>query len=149
MKRPASVKWALAVVTLIFGVALFYIVEEFVRNGWQRAFGLYFATVARTLRFGLFVLGFILVWCGPRRVAYGIGVIFLAGITYFATMASFETEPRFDSAEAQGEMLTACLVPALCAWLFFRFTFGRPSRIYYRLAAPAKPEANGAPAQNS
>jgi hypothetical protein len=136
VRRPASVKWTMAVMILFFGAAAYGFSQRFVKDGWEDASQSYFGTFQGLLRVALVMAPLALIFGGRRIIAYAVGVLALAALSSVFAWGIWTTDFHFDTAEARGEALTAGVVTVVTCWLFIRFTFGRPSRSYFRIAKP-------------
>jgi hypothetical protein len=141
MKRPRSVKWALAF--FLFGTVVLLTVngQWIAREGWQP-----FLESCRTDPLmvvelvGRFAGLFVLVFGGRRPWAYWVTVIalgiFLCGLPRtIYHQVGFAMAGR-DAIDAVPELVVLTGFSALLVWLFYRITFGRPSRLYFRVAKP-------------
>jgi hypothetical protein len=145
MKRPASVKWAMAFgVFAIFAFAL--INTRFVLDKgwlyWAEAYGSrpmnLVSAVVRIPGFG------VMFSAGRRPLAYwaGVAVLGYTSIEY-PTHLGNQIAARFektDGRELVGITTIGLIFALLLWWLFYRFTFGRPSRVYFRVVK-SEPES--------
>jgi hypothetical protein len=138
MKRPASVKWAIAF--LILGLIGFCSINGslIVRNGWDyfvEAYRLYpYSTIVPAIRI---VALFVILFGGRTPVAYWAGVLAL-GATLCELPANFQIQFAMALAARELflrvlEMLVPICLTLLLVWLCYSFTFGKPSRQYFRL----------------
>jgi hypothetical protein len=140
-KRPPSVKWALAL--FLFGFAVLFILngQLLAKEGWRTFVEASVMEPWSILEPISRLIALIALLFGGRRpwvywTTVGALGIFLCGLP--GALA-----PQFALAMAGRdlfittmEFIVPIIMVALLFWLFYRITFGRPSRLYFRVAKP-------------
>lgn len=129
MKRPVSVKWALAMMAAAAHCLGYHYFMLFTKHGWQWMTDDLLGTTLDALR----VVVFFVLWFGGRRpwVFWITSVQLGLNLTNFGkAVIKGPAIPAHDLSEQIGFYLAGIL---LC-YHFYRFTFGQPSRVYYRIA---------------
>jgi hypothetical protein len=148
MRRPASVKWLIAVYSFGFAAAgVTFLAHGMRARIIQEQFGVTTPPFI-TLETGLQILGsvvplLILLIAGRREVGYWIGGLFLLleVIRRWVTTASYIADGFLEAANEVSFYASTILIiwlsiNTLLLWLFIRFAFGRPSRLYFRVLKP-------------
>lgn len=76
------------------------------------------------------------------RAIYILGIVYLVLLNYISLIQSLRTllnissqwNSQTEHSEKMGELIAATTLPLLLIWLLIRFTFGKPSRLFYRIA---------------
>lgn len=134
-RRPASVKWAtlvLGLFTLILGILYWQAIEaQGAENIWRQQPLL---DTALLLPFGLLLSLF----GGRRKIAYyGIAIV----LSLLVLKACFTTFMQWSAVGAfarpfLGQRFIEALMSSAMVYLFYRFTFGLPSRRYFGVHLP-------------
>jgi hypothetical protein len=133
VRRPASVKWALAVVALLLGTIASAVGLRFLENGWADVAHFYLRTIQGRLNLAMAMVGLVFIFGGRGLLAYASGALTLASLTSVFAWAMWASDLQFNNVAAQVETLTGFVVLAVSLYLFFRFTFGGPSLHYFRV----------------
>lgn len=149
MKRPASVKWAWVYLGLLVVLFAFHDGRHIARTGVAQITDTYLTYpivfIMPTLRLTALIL---LTTSARRPIIYWVGTIALAsrvcemGIRLWLASVSVD----FNALDSHALPLFGLAVPTgVVLFLFYRFTFGLPSRQYFRVAKmqPAAPEEVG------
>ena len=146
MKRPKSTKWAITV--FLFSVAFFVVLNGlfiyrgggaiFLDSFWQSPWDLLpvLTHLSALLSFILFDRKPVAYWAGV--VALGtmcIGDILVMRDQWSATWRNEDdSSASMDLGPQISDIIGALFIFGLMLYLFYRFTFGRPSRVYFRVA---------------
>ena len=139
LKKPASSRWAVVLMLFSFVVFTYVTVLSINRVGLPAHLDLYqqnllnIATpLMRFLALGALLVG------GRASFVYWAGCVGLASSLFDAVMTAYMTiQAALASSEAAGAISYLPVqagVLSLLTWLWYSFTFGRPSRRYYRIA---------------
>ena len=144
VRRPASSKWTIALFAMPVIGALFFNGRFIYDHGWGAMGKFYLSQPLAIIRLLLCVLGFMAFVAGARKpVIYVIGVLGLGWISFNLISDILQDLKRqlgaLATPEAQGSVIGGIGMALSLAWLFVRFTFGLPSRLYYRIS-PASVE---------
>lgn len=140
MKRPASTKWVLG---LLWFVILFSVADEFIdhRRGGPEPFSRF--NSLRAVAGTSFIVITMIAFQAFKRVwaTYALGILFLLFSNIIVWRLLTDTVQKFisnwnhqiDTPQIHTKLFVALLFTALFAYLFYRFTFGLPSRRFYRV----------------
>jgi len=130
MKRPASVKWALAM--MIGSVLAISILEAqlFAEHGWRLWTDQPFATLQDASRF---VACFALLFGGRRPWVFWTTVVSLAFHLINMTQGILLGSPAIPMHDLASRAVLYVAGLLIC-FHFYRFTFCRPSRTYFRIS---------------
>jgi hypothetical protein len=138
MKRPTSVKWAIAMVFLLLMGACATYAMNVANWGWQESLDSFSHDPLAMVDVVVRLLGLITVFTGRSIRGFQFGVMVLGWGCLMSSQnvwLKVLTEGRIIS-PASFEGVLSLLLLGLIYWLFIRFTFGLPSRLYFRVAKP-------------
>jgi hypothetical protein len=127
-KRPAAVKWTMALTLLLFLSTAVAYGTKIAETGWAPWVQAHLQNPLKTTDSMIRILSLIIVFGGKRKAAYWIGVGMLIWTSWRFPVSLY----RAGALAAPGATLLA-LVTALLWLLLWRFTFGKPTRRYYRM----------------
>lgn len=142
VKRPMAVKWVRAVFLVgTIGVCLFNgkLIHD---KGWQWFYNAYrehpWSIVEPAMRFP----GLVALWAFDRKpFAYWLAATSLGLLVYETFVSIYRDGVRvLRNLELIPEFIGVGIGCFLITYLFYRFTFGRPSRIYYRVTRASSEE---------
>ncbi|MDZ4287387.1 MAG: hypothetical protein U0984_05490 [Prosthecobacter sp.] len=137
MKRPASVKWAMGVFIVLLVGGCLGIGGFIVANGWAAFMDLHRTDPIAVGQSASRLLTFVAVIAGGRPIAYWAGAIVLGWWVFLLSRALwYYPWPLNEITPAMIGGTIGISTSVFLAFLFYRFTFGRPSRLYYRVAKP-------------
>lgn len=133
LKRPTSSKWVLFYATAYFGVLIWGYIEHGASLEWWR----WQLSQPWRILFQFYLLfSCIVLWNSrPRMLAYACGImdcIFAIILIAAQGVSIIGTTPDpWASRQTRADIIVSVIFLSLTAWLFYRFTFGLPSRRYY------------------
>ena len=139
LRMPASTRWVIAILGLYLMVVAWLHGSLLIESGIQGWWREWEPNPSRLWRSVVPAIALVIVVRSqPRKLAYGVGILTWASLSWFTVVGNLGNIPTATSerAELLAFWLGVPTVLVLEAYGLYRFAFGLPSRVYHGLSKP-------------